>query len=202
VSSGDARTDIDQQKMNQLRLEADEATTKVEELQAKIKTLEQESLSKEQEITSLQHKNNVLEGQVEKLEADVDKYKKVADEGSGSMTQNETLQRRLQLLEEEAEVADKTLREANEKYGRLPPRATPPRYFALSMVWGFPVANLKSSPLFPRFTGFDRPTLRPDTSSARFKPSSRSATSGRPSMRKCPRSTTRPRRSWRSSSVR
>jgi tropomyosin len=102
--------------MNQLRLEADEATSKVEELQAKIKTLEQENLAKEQEITSLQHKNNVLEGQVEKLEIDVDKHKKIADEGSGSITQNETLQRRLQLLEEEAEEADKTLREANEKY--------------------------------------------------------------------------------------
>jgi tropomyosin, fungi type len=102
--------------MNQLRLEADEATSKVDELQAKIKTLEQEALAKEQEITSLQHKNNVLEGQVEKLEADVDKYKKMADEGSGSATHNETLQRRLQLLEEEAEEADKTLREANEKY--------------------------------------------------------------------------------------
>ena len=30
--------------------------------------------------------------------------------------QNESLHRRLQLLEEEAETADKTLREANEKY--------------------------------------------------------------------------------------
>lgn len=102
--------------MNQLRLDADTANGKVEELQAKIKALEQESLSKEQEITSLQHKNGVLEGQVEKLEGDVDKHKKLADEGSGSLTQNEALQRRLQLLEEEAEEADKTLREANEKY--------------------------------------------------------------------------------------
>lgn len=102
--------------MNQLRLDADTANGKVEELQAKIKALEQENLSKEQEITSLQHKNGVLEGQVDKLEGDVDKHKKLADEGSGSITQNETLQRRLQLLEEEAEEADKTLREANEKY--------------------------------------------------------------------------------------
>jgi tropomyosin len=107
--------------MNQLRLDADTATAKVDELQAKIKALEQENLSKEQEITSLQHKNSVLEEQVEKLEGDVDKHKKLADEGSGSITQNETLQRRLQLLEEEAEEADKTLREANEKYVRHTP---------------------------------------------------------------------------------
>lgn len=117
---------ISKQKMNQLRLDADTANAKVEELQAKIKALEQENLSKEQEITSLQHKNGVLESQVDKLEADVEKHKKLADEGSGSITQNEALQRRLQLLEEEAEEADKTLREANEKYVRHHPLYTVP----------------------------------------------------------------------------
>lgn len=102
--------------MNSLRLEADEAGAKVEELQTKVKNLEQENLSKEQDITSLQHKNNVLETEVEKLETSIKDFKKAADEGQQHGTQNETLQRRLQLLEEEAEEADKTLREANEKY--------------------------------------------------------------------------------------
>ncbi|KAJ3951322.1 tropomyosin-2, partial [Colletotrichum tropicale] len=102
--------------MNSLRLEADESAAKVEELQARVKTLEQENLAKEQEITSLQHKNGLLEGEVEKLETAVKDFKKAADESAGTGTQNETLQRRLQLLEEEAEEADKTLREANEKY--------------------------------------------------------------------------------------
>ncbi|KAJ0294881.1 hypothetical protein COL26b_000296 [Colletotrichum chrysophilum] len=104
------------EKMNSLRLEADESAAKVEELQARVKTLEQENLAKEQEITSLQHKNGLLEGEVEKLETAVKDFKKAADESAGTGTQNETLQRRLQLLEEEAEEADKTLREANEKY--------------------------------------------------------------------------------------
>ena len=108
--------DVCCQKMNSLRLEADEAATKVEELQTKVKALEQENLSKEQDITSLQHKNNLLETEVEKLETAIKDFKKVADEGQQHGTQNETLQRRLQLLEEEAEDADKTLREANEKY--------------------------------------------------------------------------------------
>ena len=101
--------------MNQLRLEADEATTKVEELQAKVKTLEQENLSKEQDITSLQHKNGLLESEVEKLDEAVKKLKDDADLGQQHGTQNETLSRRLQLLEEEAEQADKTLRDSNEK---------------------------------------------------------------------------------------
>ncbi|KAH8127973.1 tropomyosin like-domain-containing protein, partial [Trichoderma asperelloides] len=104
------------EKMNSLRLEADEAVAKVEELQSKVKTLEQENLAKEQEITSLQHNNGLLQAEVEKLEAAITDFKKVADEGQEFGTQKETLQRRLQLLEDEAEEADKTLREANEKY--------------------------------------------------------------------------------------
>lgn len=102
--------------MNSLRLEADEAVAKVEELQARVKTLEQENLAKEQDITSLQHNNGLLQSEVEKLETAITDFKKIADEGQESGTQKETLQRRLQLLEDEAEEADKTLREANEKY--------------------------------------------------------------------------------------
>lgn len=112
--------------MNQLRLEADEASGKVEELQAKVKTLEQENLSKEQEITSLSHKNGILETEVEKLEEKISELKKSADDGQQHGTQNETLTRRLQLLEEEAEQADKTLREANEKYVEPSPLAMAP----------------------------------------------------------------------------
>lgn len=47
-----------------------------------------------------------------------------------------------------------------------------------------------------------RPTSRPDTSSGKSRLSSRSATSGRPSMRRWPRSTKPFRRSWRSSRTR
>jgi tropomyosin len=101
--------------MNALRIEADEATQKVEELQAKLKALEQENLQKEQEITSLTHKNSLLEAEVEKLENGIKEAKAVAEEGTQHGTQNETLQRRLQLLEEEAEEADKNLRETNDK---------------------------------------------------------------------------------------
>lgn len=101
--------------MNQLRLEAEESSGKVEELQGKVKTLEQENLQKEQEIISLTHKNSVLETEVDKFETQVKDLKATATEGQQHGTQNETLTRRLQLLEEEAEEADKTLREANEK---------------------------------------------------------------------------------------
>jgi len=130
--------------MNQLRLEADESSAKVEELQAKVKVLEQENLSKEQEITSLQHKNGVLESEVEKLEAAITDYKKAADEGQQHGTTNESLSRKLQLLEDEAEAADKTLREANEKYvapkTRRQQGETPPSAFARN-VERYPIST-------------------------------------------------------------
>ena len=103
------------QKMNQLRVEVEESTATAEELKAKVKVLEQDNLQKEQEITSLQHKNGLLEAEVEKLETEIKNHKGAAEEGHQHGTQNEALQRRLQLLEEEAEEADKNLRETNDK---------------------------------------------------------------------------------------
>jgi len=117
--------------MNSLRIEADEATTKAEELQAKVKTLEQENLAKEQEITSLQHKNGLLEAEVDKLETQIKEIKSTAEESTQHSRQNETLQRRLQLLEEEAEEADKNLRETNDKYVRRHSASSHP----ILMVW-------------------------------------------------------------------
>ncbi|CAN8095949.1 unnamed protein product [Discula destructiva] len=103
------------EKMNQLRLEADDSAQKVEEMSAKMKTLEQDNLAKEQEVTSLAHKNGLLESEVDKLETMIKDFKKAAEDGTQHSSTNEALTRRLQLLEEEAEEADKTLREANEK---------------------------------------------------------------------------------------
>jgi len=101
--------------MAALRVEADENASKVEELKAKIKTLEAENLTKEQEVTSLTHKNQVLEAEVEKLESGIKDAKATADESAQHGSQNEVLQRKLQVLEEEAEKADKEMRETNDK---------------------------------------------------------------------------------------
>lgn len=104
------------QRMNTLRLEAEDAQEKVEELKGKVKTMEQENLAKEQEITSLNHRNQLLENEVEKMESSLKEAKDAANQSAQHDTQNEALQRRLQILEEEAEEADRTLRETNEKY--------------------------------------------------------------------------------------
>jgi tropomyosin len=104
-----------QQKMNSLRIEADENATKAEELKVKVKTLEQDNLQKEQEITSLTHRNQLLETEVEKLETGIKEAKDISTKSADHATEKEGLTRRLQLLEEEAESADMTLRETNEK---------------------------------------------------------------------------------------
>lgn len=107
--------------MEALRIEADESSALAEELKTKNKSLEQENLAKEQEITSLSHKNQLLETTVEKLESEVATHKKEAQEGGAHATTNESLSRKLQVLEEEAEAADRNLRETNEKYVRPHP---------------------------------------------------------------------------------
>ena len=104
------------QRMQTLRLEADDNAAKAEELKTKVKTLEQENLAKEQEITSLTHRNQLLEGEVEKLEGQLKDAKAQATEGAQAGQHSESLQRRLQVLEEEAEQADKTLKDTSEKY--------------------------------------------------------------------------------------
>lgn len=114
-------------------MEADESSSKVDELKGKVKTLEQENLQKEQEITSLQHKLSVAEGEVEKLETAHGDAKRAVDESAQAGTHNESLQRKVQLLEEEAEENDKTLRETNEKYA-LPGPLYPRRHSVIARV--------------------------------------------------------------------
>jgi tropomyosin len=105
--------------MEALRVEADESSARAEELKAKVKQLESETTQKEQEITSLTHKNGVLESEVEKLEGQVKIHKDEAGAGAQAGTQAESLQRKIQVLEEEAEESDRTIRELNEKYAPL-----------------------------------------------------------------------------------
>ena len=105
--------------MASLRVEADEAQSQVETLTKEVKDLKQENLEKEQEIKSLRHQNTVLESEVEKLEGGLKDAKGIADQSTHHAGQNESLQRRLQLLEDEAEEADKNIRESNEKYEEL-----------------------------------------------------------------------------------
>jgi len=162
--------------MNALRLEADESAAKVEELSAKVKSLEQENLAKEQEITSLSHKNQLLEAELEKLEGGLKDAKAAADDSAQHGTQNESLSRRLQVLEEEAEEYDKKLKETTEKYAP----------WSLSAKGRVTDQNL----------AFAKLTSRPGTTSARSRLSKAHAINGSQSTRRWLRSTPTQRRSW------
>jgi len=107
--------DAIKQRLNALRLEIDESTAANEVLKAKIKTLEQDNLTKEQDVTSLSHRNQLLEETTAKLEAQIATLKGEADEGSRHGRNAESLQARINMLEEEAERSDKNLSEANDR---------------------------------------------------------------------------------------
>lgn len=163
--------------MNSLRIEAEESQAKVEELQAQVKRLEQESLAKEQEITSLTHKNRMLTEEVEKLEGGIKEAKATADESLQHGRQSETMQRRLQLLEEEAEEADKNLRDLNDKY--VTQLCVPLAYLTMD-------------------AGFGKQTSRLVITNVKSKHWRRIGTSGSRSTKRWPRNMQTYRKSWTS----
>ena len=101
--------------MNQLRTEADNAITRAEEAEAKNKKYEQLLLEREQEITSLSHRLGILDTELEKAEAKIADSKTAREEGEHSKMTNEGLTRKIQLLEEELDAAEKNVKETVEK---------------------------------------------------------------------------------------
>lgn len=109
--------------MDQLRAEADNAVTRAEEAEAKNKKYEQAILEKDQEITSLQHKLSILDAELEKAEAKLAESKVAQEEGEHSKTTNEGLIRKIQLLEEELDAAEKNVKETVEKLRQVDVKA-------------------------------------------------------------------------------
>ncbi len=88
---------------------------RAEEAEAKNKKLEQVVLEKEQEITSLQHKLGILEADLEKTEAKLSETKASAQDAESSKSSNDALVRKVQLLEEELDAAEKNSKDVVEK---------------------------------------------------------------------------------------
>jgi tropomyosin len=101
--------------MNQLRVEADAAVTRAEEAEAKNKKYEQMLLEKDHEITSLQVKLEHLDGELSKAEHSIADSKADREAGETSKMTNEGLTRKIQLLEEELDAAEKNVKETVEK---------------------------------------------------------------------------------------
>ncbi|KAG5639077.1 hypothetical protein H0H81_007021 [Sphagnurus paluster] len=116
-------TDRIREKLTQLRTEADNAITRAEEAEAKNKKLEQLLLEKDQEITSLQHRLGNLDAELEKAELIIADSKAAREEGENSKQTNEGLLRKVQLLEEELDAAEKNVKETVEKLRQVDVKA-------------------------------------------------------------------------------
>jgi len=99
----------------QLRIEADNAVARAEVAEQKNKKLEQSLLEKDQDITSLQHKLGILEADLDKAEGKLSEAKLAHDENETSKSANEGLTRKIQLLEEELDNAEKNLKDTVER---------------------------------------------------------------------------------------
>lgn len=151
------------QKMNQLRFEADNAVTRAEDAEAKNKKYDQLILEKDQEITSMTHKISVLEAELDKVDAKLAEAKASQEEGESLKSTNENLTRKIALLEEELDAAEKNVKETMEKYA---------------------VATI--STCYRRLitcSGCDKWTSRQNTLNAKFNGSSKSVINGRRSLR-------------------
>ncbi len=78
--------------------------------------LKQDLLQKEQEIASLTHRLTLSEALVEKQETQLKEMKTGAEDGETYKTASEGLNRKITMLEEELERAEKDLKEAHEKW--------------------------------------------------------------------------------------
>ena len=88
---------------------------RAEAAEAKNKAYEQQILEKDAEIKSLQHNLSILDANLEKAEAKLSESKAAQEEGEHSKTTNEGLIRKVQLLEEELDAAEKNVKETMEK---------------------------------------------------------------------------------------
>jgi len=111
------------EKLASLRSEADNAIARAEEAEAKIKKLEQVLLEKDQEITSYTHRLSVIDADLEKAEAKLAEYKASNAEGESTRQTNDNLTRKVQLLEDELDAAEKNVKETVEKLRQVDVKA-------------------------------------------------------------------------------
>jgi tropomyosin len=108
-------TDAIKGKMNALRDKADAALTRAEDAEAKVKLVEQQLLERDQAIKSLEHRLGLLEAENETAEAKLAEFKSTSLDGEHSKQTADGLVRKVQLLEEELDAAEKNLKETVEK---------------------------------------------------------------------------------------
>ncbi|KAK7024887.1 tropomyosin [Favolaschia claudopus] len=116
-------TDRIREKMTQLRAESDAALARADEAEAKNKKLEQLLLEKEHEIKSLSVKLDNLDSELSKAENSIADSKADREAGETTKMTNEGLTRKIQLLEDELDAAEKNVKETVEKLRQVDVKA-------------------------------------------------------------------------------
>ncbi|KAI0047228.1 hypothetical protein FA95DRAFT_1492837, partial [Auriscalpium vulgare] len=101
----------------------DAAVARAEEAEGKNKKLEQLLLEKEQEVQSLSHRLTQTQDSLDKTEEELKDAKRGSEEVGSQRTTNEALQRKVQLLEEELDAAEKNVKETVEKLRQVDVKA-------------------------------------------------------------------------------
>jgi hypothetical protein len=119
-------------------------------------------LEKDQELTSSNHKLSVIEADLGKAEEKLTDAKHARDENESSKTTNEGLSRKIQLLEEELDNAEKNLKDTVERWA----------YF-----------QRDQSHVSNRGAGYDKLISRLSTLNVKFSVWNKNATSGKRNTR-------------------
>lgn len=101
--------------MARLRTEVETANAQVMELEDKLKRSEEEKMQQEHEIVSLSNQNKHLTDDLETALEKIEQLKALEEDGDGLKKENDSAQRRINLLEQELENSDKSLRETTAK---------------------------------------------------------------------------------------
>lgn len=91
------------------------ANAQVMELEDKLKRSEEEKMQQEHEIVSLSNRNKHLTDDLETALEKIEQLKALEEDGDGLKKENDSAQRRINLLEQELENSDKSLRETTAK---------------------------------------------------------------------------------------
>ncbi|KAF8929499.1 actin lateral binding protein [Dissophora ornata] len=103
------------EKLSALRDEVNAATARAETSEGEVKRLADEQLQRDHEITSLKNKISFYEAELEKADNKMAEAKLNLDEGETTKTVGEGLARKVSLLENELDSAERNLRETTEK---------------------------------------------------------------------------------------
>ena len=101
--------------MNSIRAEADQATLRAERAEEQVKKLQQDLLKNSHDMNSLIHQSDLKSKELEEAELKLKKYKQDSEEAEHFRSTKDSLERKVALLEEELDTAEKNLKDTVDK---------------------------------------------------------------------------------------